>query len=211
VTADTDAVNEAVVLPLFTVTLEGTVRFALLLLTAAAKFEDGTLPLTLTEQDAVPGPITLDGLQVKPESVVVADCVTEIEPPVPDPAIADPSGAAAEMPANCRPTDEVGVPLAIVAVTFATTPEVIVVSFCPDSTQVTVPVPGLQSITFDAAFAAAPGAIVTLLIDDGYVTVHWSPDGAEPDVVRESVSEAVAPAVAVPELKTSEDCWAMAA
>jgi len=167
VTANMDAVNAALVFPLLTVTLPGTARFALLLPSATTKVEVGALPLTLTEQDAVPGAITVDGLQVRPESVVVADCVTEMVPPVPDSTIADPSEAAADIPVNWRPIDEGCVPVATVALTVATAPDVIVVAFCPDSTQVTVPAPGLQSIVLDAAFAAAPGAIMTLLIEDG--------------------------------------------
>ena len=102
------------------------------------------------------------------------------------------------------PIDEGDVPLATVALTFATTPDAIVVSFCPDNTHVTVPEPELQSMVFAAALAAGPAATLTLLIDDGYVNVHSSPDGVEPDEARDNVSEAAPPAAVVPELNANE-------
>lgn len=71
VTLDTVAVNDALVCPAGTETLDGTVTFALLLLRVTGKLEVGALPPRLTVHEAVPGDCTDVGLHARPLSVVV--------------------------------------------------------------------------------------------------------------------------------------------
>ena len=61
----TVAVKPAVVAPAPTVTLPGTVAFALLLDSATASPPPGAAPLSVTVQLEVPGAFTLDGVHVK--------------------------------------------------------------------------------------------------------------------------------------------------
>lgn len=71
VTDATVAVNTAVVSPTGTVTLLGTVAFALLLDRAAENPPIGAAPLSVTVQEEEPAPVKLFGKQFKPVNVTI--------------------------------------------------------------------------------------------------------------------------------------------
>ena len=77
VTVPPVAVNVPVVAPAATVTLTGTVRRALLLLSATAAPPVRAGPLSVTVQELVPGPVSAAGLQLKLLTVTGAFSIIE--------------------------------------------------------------------------------------------------------------------------------------
>jgi hypothetical protein len=88
-----------------TVTDEGTVRLALLLLRLTGKPLVEAFPFNATVQAAEPGVAMLEGLHESELSASVADLFTVIVPPAEVAATPDPSPAAAVGTVTCTGTD----------------------------------------------------------------------------------------------------------
>ncbi|MBZ5676598.1 MAG: hypothetical protein LAP61_20360 [Acidobacteriia bacterium] len=155
----------AVVAPAETVTLAGTVAFALLLDSATAKPPVGAALLIVTVHAEEPGALTLVGEQESPLSTG-GTWVTAIVPPVPDMGIALPVAPVAIIPLSA--TDILGLTLAgeIVNVAVATVPFGIT-AVAPNRTHVVDPLLPVQVTSFPAAVAAALGTTVTLVTSAG--------------------------------------------
>jgi len=111
-----------VVAPAATVTLAGTVVFALLLDSATANPPPGAAPLSVTVQTEVPGAFTLDGTQERLLSVIPVGWMTVIVPPAPDEEIEFPFLSDATTPLRVIGTLMLVLPLEIVKVAEATGP-----------------------------------------------------------------------------------------
>jgi hypothetical protein len=77
-----EAVNIASVCPTATTTLEGTVTVALLLDSETVVPPDGAVPLIVTVQLAVPGPVTVAGVQLTLVTCSCSGCGDTIKPVV---------------------------------------------------------------------------------------------------------------------------------
>ena len=133
----TVAVKPAVVAPAPTVTLPGTVAFALLLDSATASPPPGAAPLSVTVQLEVPGAFTLDGLQDRLLGVTSVGWITVIAPPVPDEGTEFPSALETTTPLVVTGTLVLVLLAEIVNVATATGPLAIVVVFSPNTMHVT--------------------------------------------------------------------------
>jgi hypothetical protein len=94
------AANVAKVCPPATITLEGTVTAALLLDSETVVPPLGALPLIVTVQLAVPGPVTVGGVQLRPTSCSCDDTLSPVVPVLPfNPAVSVALTVVAVLPA----------------------------------------------------------------------------------------------------------------
>jgi hypothetical protein len=163
------AVNVALVCPAATVTLVGTITVALLLDSETAVPPEGAVPLIVTVQLDVPGPVTVPGVQfreltssgvgsviVPPDAVVGIDCPAASEVDAPE---SERENEVAE-DANCRLTEA--------KVPFETT-----VAFNPKTRHVIDPAEFTQSSDLPAAAAAAPtDALTEVTLPAGKLNAH---------------------------------------
>jgi hypothetical protein len=170
---DVDAAEAVKVLlawPAATVTLAGTVTVALLLDSETTVPPIGALPLIVTVQLDVPGPVTVPGVQLREPTVsgagsvmVPLDAVVGIECP---------NASDVDTPEIER-ENEVVADDATCSVTEAKAPFETTVEFIPKTRQVIDPAELVQSSDFPAAEAAAPtDALIELTLAAGKVSVH---------------------------------------
>ena len=153
-------VNAAEVAPAATVTEAGVVNSELLSDSVTVVPPVGAAWLSVTEQDALPPALRVDGehdKEVSAGETIPPDPVTT--PPVGDTAIAVPLADAAVV--LFTPMEVVAAPVAIVRFTVATTPLAIAVEFKPYATQVYEPVL-LTQLNVLPAFARAAPAVADM-------------------------------------------------
>jgi hypothetical protein len=98
------------------------------------------------------------------------------------------------------------VPAAIVAVTTATTPLLMVLEFMPVARQFTNPAPETQVSVSLTAVSAGPATILKEVMSlDGYASVHCRPAGAAPETLKERFKEMDPPLTADPEARFRDD------
>jgi hypothetical protein len=120
-------VKPPLVVPAATVRLPGTVTLALLLDRPTMAPPVGAAELRVTVHADVPGETTLEGLQFKLLTLLLAVLIPTT-PPIPDPGINEPAALTAVTLATETGAEVTLVPAAMVSVTIATTPLLIAVS-----------------------------------------------------------------------------------
>lgn len=204
VVASADAVKFAAFCPASTCTLMGTVTFELLLESETVVPPTGALPLIVTEQLELAGPMTVVGAQLKELTVKVRGAASVMLPPELLALMAFPDGSEAETAAR-----EIGiVPLAVGAiwsVRLAMAPGEMTLSFRPNTTQVIDPAPFEQSIDLPAAFAAAPTLALAAVMLAGNPTVNSNAAACAPlPAENETLRFAVPPGVPDVELSPTD-------
>ncbi len=122
---------------------------------------EGAAPLRLTVQDAVEGVIKTEGLQARPATEMSGWIpVTEMEPPDPDDADAEPVPTTAAVSTTPMASEDAVTFEASVRLTAAMTPFGMVAELFPAATHTTKPVPGLQLRVLPAVPRAAPAVRV---------------------------------------------------
>jgi hypothetical protein len=165
-----EAVNVAKVCPAATNTLEGTVTVALLLDSATAVPPVGAVPLRVTVQLAVAGPVTVPGVQLS--ELTASRVGSVIDPPDAFVGIDFPAPSEVEAPENERGI-EVAADDAICKLTEAKVPLETTVVFRPKTRHVIDPDPFEHESDLPAAVATAPtDALAEVTLAAGKLSVH---------------------------------------
>jgi hypothetical protein len=201
------AVKLAEVCPAATVTPEGTLRLPLLLVRETAKPPMGAASVKETLHDALPGVLTVVGVQLSPLNEAMGfGRVIVPEPPVA--GIDVPSAVEATTLVSCTGIVVVDGFAAIWKVAVATVPSAITLLFRPKMMQLFPE----QETDLPAFVADAPATTVTLVISDEKLKVHWRPAvWAPPEEVKVIGSETLPPAVPDADPIDNVTLWAKAA
>jgi len=160
----------ALVCPAETVTVAGTVTFALLLASERANPPLGAASAKDTLQDVLPGVLSVRLVQISPlkEAPVVADVI------VPDPSVVGidvPDAVVATTLVSCTGIVVVDGLEAIWNVAVAIVPSAMMLPFRPKIRQVLPE----QKMDLPAFVAEGPAATVTPVMSDEKLKVHWRP------------------------------------
>jgi hypothetical protein len=160
VTVATVAVKPALTAPAGTVKLAGMATLALLLARVTTNPPGSAAELRPAVHAAVPGAVTLAGVQVR--LLRAGTGTIEIVPPTPDAGIELSDMVEATTPVTCTAAEPSGAPGAMVNVAVARMPSPITVLFNPYRMHSVVPLALVHERLLPAAVVLAPATTVTL-------------------------------------------------
>jgi hypothetical protein len=162
----TAAVNEALLCPVPTVTVDGTVKLALLLDKETLAPPASAAPLNVTLHAAVPGAVTFEGVQERPVNLGATGCVIPIAPLVADEGMTLPFRSVTTTPVAWIAARVSVVPELMPKLAVATTPSATMLLFTPTTTQIVLPLLLAHVTVLPAAVALGPATTLTVAISD---------------------------------------------